>query len=152
MLINKLKKKKGVTLIEVLVVVAIINILFFVATPVYEQYIDDAHADAVKNQMFDISTDMERIRARFFSYESAIDNSGDFIVSPELLIYPENVNESTRFTLAVTNVTASSYTIIATPTSNQGSDYGRIKLEQDGLSLEGHHDVYNDSTWMEKWY
>lgn len=147
-----MKNKKGLTLVELLVSVAILNILIFVAVPSYEQYIIDSHEKAVENQMLDISTDFERIHARFFSYESAIDSKGNFIVSPELLRYPKELSESKRFDIIVENVSANSYTIIAKPTNFHGKSNGSIRLVFLDGNLDGHHDINNDGTWSEKWY
>lgn len=147
-----MKNKKGLTLVELLVAVAILNILIFVAVPSYDSYVINSHEESVKSQILDISTDFERIHARFFSYESAVDSNGNFIVSPNLLRYPISQSESKRFDIIVENVTSNSYTIIANPTNHHGKSNGSIRLTYRDGKLEGYHDIHNDDSWSEKWY
>lgn len=143
--------KKGFTLVELIVVLSIISILLLVGYPSYQDYVKETHAENVKYQMIEISFDMDRVKTRYYTYKSALDSSGVFDISPDLLIYPRDTSETKRFDIEVSNVTDDSYDIIATPTSHQGSDYGKIKLSYDGTEFSGLYDENNDNTWDERW-
>lgn len=147
-----IKKQKGVSLIEFLIVVAILNIVMFVAIPSYNQYIEETHVGSVKSQMLNLSTDLERVRGRFFSYKSAFDEKGKYIVSPELLRYPTSKNEDLLYNLKIVDVTESEYTILAEPSSNMSENHGALKLVQTGIVVEGYYDEKRDNSWIDKWY
>lgn len=148
----RLKKKNGFSIVELITVVAILNILVLFSYPSYVEYVKDSHVSSLKSQMFNISTDMERIKSRYFTYQAAIDANGFFISSPELLRYPKLISEPERFVITIENITDSTYNIVATPTDVQGLEYGRIMISFDGSDISGYYDVDDDLSWSEKWY
>lgn len=147
-----LKKQKGFTLIELLSVVAIINILLFIAYPAYQDYIKSSHEDNVKLQMFDIVSDLERIKGKNFSYEAAFDINDNYILSSENFRYPKNINEDKRYDVKITTITSNTFTIMANPTNIQSEENKRFKIEYDGKEMKGLLDLNGNNLWNERWY
>lgn len=147
-----LKKQKGFTLIELLSVVAIINILLFIAYPAYQDYIKSSHEDNVKLQMFDIVSDLERIKGKNFSYEAAFDVNDNYILSEENFRYPKNINEDKRYDVEITTITSNTFTIMATPTNIQSEENKRFKIEYNGKEIKGLLDLNGNNLWNERWY
>ncbi len=143
------KRKKGMTFIELIIVVAIVNILIVTSKPSYISYVQETHADNVKLQMFKMVTDLERIKGRYYSYEAAIDGDGNLITDSSLMRYPVNESEDKRFDLRITDLKFNEFKIEAIPTLNQG-DYGTITLEQLTGDLEGHY--YENDVLVDEWY
>ena len=60
--------KLGFTLLELMIVVVIVAIFAAIAIPSYQQYIRKAEASKVNQEMLRISQELERHKARNFSY------------------------------------------------------------------------------------
>ncbi len=145
-------KKKGMTLVELIAAVAIINVILFIAYPAYEDYIKSGHEGNVKLQMFDIASDLERIKMKYYSYEAAFDSDDKLITNQELLIYPIDKSEDTRYNLEIKNLSSSTFVIQATATDLQGTVNDTLKLEYNGESLKGYKDINGNNSWSETWY
>lgn len=143
------KKKSGMTFVELIVVVAIINILLVAGQPSYVAYVQEKHADNVKLQMFNIVTDLERIKGRYYSYEAAVDD-GVLITNSALMRYPMSEKEEKRFDIEITDLSFNTFKIKAIPTDVQG-DSGTILLEQMTGDLEGYYDK-GEGQIKEEWY
>lgn len=145
-------KKKGVTLIELIAAVAIINVILFIAYPAYENYIKSSHEDNVKLQMFDIASDLERIKMKYYSYEAARDSDNNLIINKDLLIYPIDNNEDKRYDIEIKSLSPSTFIIQAKATTLQGKVNDSLKLEDNGESLKGYKDINGNNSWSETWY
>lgn len=144
------KRKKGVTFIELIIVVVIVNILIVSAKPSYISYIEKKHADNVKLQMFQMVTDMERIKGRYYSYEAVLNSDNKLISNPDLMRYPVKTSETKRFDITITDLSSKTFKITATPTDEQG-DFGVLSLEQSSGILKGTH-VNENGLLIEEWY
>jgi len=114
---------RGFTLIELMIVVAIIAILAAVAWPSYQNYVIRGNRAAAQSFMMTIATRQEQYLLTNRSYTTTIGAGGLGLTAP---------NETTgRYTFVVTNPTTSSYTITATAAGNQVSD-GDLTLSSDG--------------------
>jgi type IV pilus assembly protein PilE len=147
-----LKKQKGFTLVELLSVVAIINILLFIAYPAYQDYIKGSHEDNVKMQILDIVSDLERIKGKNFSYQAIFDSDGNYILSQDIFRYPQQLNEDKRFDIEITNISSNEFTIIATATALQSDNNEKLKIEYNGQEIKGLKDYNGEDTWIERWY
>ena len=103
--------RRGFTLIELMIVVAVIGILATIAYPSYQDYIRKARRIDAQGVMLDIQLQQEKYRVNHVSYGSLTD-LGSFL--------------SDYYTFAISGNTASAYTITATAKSgtSQASDTG----------------------------
>ncbi len=102
-------RRQGFTLIELMIVVAVIGILASIAYPSYQDYIRKARRIDAQSVMLDIQLQQEKYRVNHVSYGSLTD-LGSF--------------PSDYYTFAISGNTASAYTITATAKAgtSQASD------------------------------
>lgn len=101
-------KLQGMTLIELMIVVAIIGIIGSIAYPLYTDYIREARrADAI-SQLLTLQMAQEEYRLRNISYAEIAD-------------LPVTVS-SEFYTFSTSNIAAETYTVTATATGAQAGD------------------------------
>jgi len=110
---------RGITLVELLIVIAVVAILSAIALPAYDQFIIRANRAAAQRFMMDVANREEQFLANKRSYTSALDSTGLSISTPPEL--------STRYSFGiVTNDgccgPSPNYQITATPIGKQSSD------------------------------
>ena len=123
------KNSNGFTLIEVMIVVAILGILAAVALPSYNSYIERGHRSSAKAALLEAAQFMERYRTTNFNYVDATD------AAPAL---PAVVSTAPRegvkkYDIAVSAADKTSFTLTATPAGWTDATCGNLTLNNLGI-------------------
>lgn len=104
-------KTKGFSLIEIVIVIAIISIITIIASAIYRPYVMKGRRVDGINSLLSISLAEERYRSNNLQYGTLAQVWGGVTSSPE-----------GYYTLSISNVSATGYTITATAQGNQAND------------------------------
>jgi len=134
-----MKKTKGFTLLELMVVVVIAGILTSIALPAYRAYVLKSHRTAAINAILDLASRQARYYTTNNAYTTSLLTLG-FPADP----MPVIIGGTTYYNLGVASVTAATATVPAafslqaTPAGNQLNDtcgtYTYTDLGQKGIS------------------
>ncbi len=103
---HRAKPHQGFTLIELMIVVAIIGVLAAIAYPSYQQYVDRNDCETAKGTLLTSANALERRRAETGSYAGATAGTHFPDQSP--------VDGTARFAIAISGLTPTAYTLQAT--------------------------------------
>ena len=122
---GKIKVVQGFTLIELMIVVAIIGILAAIAYPSYQDQVMKSRRSDAQSLVLDVAARQERF---YFDNGSYADKLSALSYSADIIDTPEGY-----FSVAISASSASSFTVTATPQGAQASDKcGNLSLDQAG--------------------
>ncbi len=129
----------GFTLIEVMIVIAIIGILTAVALPSYRSYIERGDRAAARAAIMEAQQFMERFYVNNDSY--SVDRTNANVALPaRLAAVPV---ENPKYNLAISAVAVNSYTLTATPI-NAVQKCGNLTLTNTGVKGNSGSGTVND--------
>jgi len=139
-----MKKEKGLTLIELLIVILIIGILAAIAVPMYTSFLQRGRRADAKTALLQVRASQEMWRGENGGYSVSVAQLQNTMGAPPTTISP-------YYTWGYTVINANSFTAQATPTGSQVSDPGgSLFIDQFGnqwsVDIKGNrHDYPMDS-------
>ena len=129
---------RGVTLIELMVVVAIVAIIFAVAFPSYERYIVRAKRAVGQNVLMQVADRQQQFFMDNKQYAANLTNLG-FAANPFIVDDDGSSTVATDpdavYSVSLSNVTATTYTVTAAPVGGQlkrDTQCGSLNITQAG--------------------
>jgi type IV pilus assembly protein PilE len=120
-----MKKQTGFTLIELMIVVAVVAILASIAFPSYQQYVIRTKRAAAKAQMMDIANRQQQFLTANRSYADAATLAGSGFA------LPSDVSANYGYTIALSVTTVPAFTVTFTPIGSQATD-GTLTINNEG--------------------
>ncbi|MGE0313903.1 MAG: type IV pilin protein [Lautropia sp.] len=119
----------GFTLLEVMIVVAVVAILTAIAVPSYQESIRRGHRSEARAALLQAAQFMERVRTERNTYAP-----GAAIPALPASIAQVPASGTARYTLTVTAAAGTSYTVRAQATGTMSGDVcGDLTIDQTGL-------------------
>lgn len=123
-------KQQGFTLIELMMVVAIVGIIAAIAYPSYQSHVEKTRRNLAQADLLELAQWMERRHATRFDYRE-----GTNAPALPFTTSPRNANQPTAYNLSFSGgVTSTSFTLQAVPTNMQnGDDCGTLTVNHLGV-------------------
>ena len=134
----------GFTMIELMIVVAIIAILAAIAVPAYSNYVVKAHRVAAEGCLSEYANYMERYYTTYLRYNNDGAGNANTLAAAALdCATPQRTGANYNYDLPSSSLSVSSYTVTATPINGQlarDTKCGTLSIDQAGTrspTLEG---------------
>lgn len=132
-----MKKPFGFSLIELMIVVAIVAILASIAIPSYRQHVIDSNRAQAEACLLELAQIMERSYTENFTYDVDLDGDGSLEQASEDVPALQCVNElNGDYAFSLTAVASDSFTLQAAPQGGQSSDdnkdCGNLTIDETG--------------------
>lgn len=119
-------KHRGFTLIEMMIVVAIIGLLAAIALPNYNRYVERSHRANVRNALVQLAQWMEKVATASGQYPTCTNaNFTGCTINGAALTFPgqlRNVEGGRYSAITLSNSSGNTYTLTAAPTGAQLND------------------------------
>ena len=133
-----MKSNRGITLIELLIVIVIVGILAAIAVPVYTNYMQRARRADAKTALEQLRASQEMFRAERGSYST---NLVQLVTSWGV---PATAGD---YNLGFTVSNANSFTAEAVPNSARQLSDGSLFINQNGRKWDGDGAVWPQGKW-----
>lgn len=143
-------KNKGFTLIEMMIVVAIVGILASIAYPSYQSYVERSRRSDAISILLELAQAQERFMARCGHYASELGGTAD-CDDDKLGGATQSREEFYQLSLVLADSGATSYTLKATPLNAQTSDTECAAMTLDHLGQRGAKNNSGVDTPSECW-
>lgn len=125
-------RQNGFTLIELMIVVAIVGILAAVAYPAYQGYVETTRRGQAQADLLELVQFMERRYANGFDYQ-ATDNSGNAVAPTLPFDTSPRSGDPVAYDITLSAVAKESFTLQAAPRSLQAGDVcGTMTIDEQG--------------------
>lgn len=130
-------KAKGFTLIELMIVVAIVGIITSIAYPSYIGFVKNGKRSAAQADLMALAAAMQRHKAGNYSYKGAASGGGNTGAPAVFHAHSPSsepvANKQYSLTIDSVNASGTSYVLLATPVSGTPqSDDGKLYYYSDG--------------------
>jgi type IV pilus assembly protein PilE len=132
-----LLKQRGVTLIELMIVIVILAVIASFAYPSYMNYVVDTKRTAATSILLQVADRQQQFFMDNKRFANDLTNLGfannPLVIADDGRTMANAVDSASTYSVALTNVTATTYTITAAPLNSQAardSECGSLTLNQ----------------------